>query len=133
MTQTRPTSTAAIGWSAFASFTMGLLGIWWVIAGIAGIAKDDVFLVTNKYVFKFSVTAWGWIHLLVGLAVAVVGACLWAGQTWARWTGLVIVALSMIANFAWIPYYPVWGIVVLALDGAVIWALSIGSSQDDVS
>jgi hypothetical protein len=67
----------------------------------------------------------GWIPLLLGLVVAAVGALLFMGQTWARWTALVVVALSMIADFAWVPYYPVWGIVVLALDGALIWGLII--------
>jgi hypothetical protein len=67
----------------------------------------------------------GWIPLLLGLVVAAVGALLFMGQTWARWTALVVVALSMIADFAWVPYYPVWGIVVLALDGALIWGLTI--------
>jgi hypothetical protein len=57
--------------------------------------------------------------------VGVVGAFLVTGATWARWTGLVVVGVSMIANFAWVPYYPVWGVIVLALDGAVIWALTV--------
>jgi hypothetical protein len=67
----------------------------------------------------------GWIPLLLGLVVAAVGALLFMGQTWARWTALVVVALSMIATFAWVPYYPAWGIIVLALDGALVWALTI--------
>ena len=86
-------------------------------------------MVGRKYTFQFDVTAWGWILLLLGLAVAAVGVFLYMGQTWARWTALVVVALSMIANFAWVPYYPVWGIIVLALDGAVIWALTVDTRE----
>ena len=71
------------------------------------------------------VTTWGWIHLLLGLGVLVLGIFLLTGAAWARWTGIAIVAVSTIANFAWVPYYPVWGIIVLALDGAVIWALTV--------
>jgi hypothetical protein len=67
----------------------------------------------------------GWIPLLLGLVVAAVGALLFMGQTWARWTALVVVALSMIADFAWVPHCSVWGIIVLALDGALIWGLTI--------
>ena len=77
---------------------------------------------------RFDVTAWGWIHLLVGIGVAAVGVFLLMGNTWARWTGLAVVAVSMIANFASVPYYPVWGIIVLALDGAVIWALTVDTN-----
>ena len=82
-----------------------------------------------EYTFEFDITAWGWILLLLGIAVAAVGTFLYMGQTWARWTALVVVALSMIANFVWVPYYPVWGIIVLALDAAVIWALTVDTSE----
>jgi hypothetical protein len=96
------------------------------LEGIVALANSSFYVVGHKYTFQFNVTTWGWIHLLVGAGVVVVGVFLMrGGSTWARWTGIAVVALSAIANFAWIPYYPVWGIIVMALDGAVIWALSV--------
>jgi hypothetical protein len=114
----------ATGLTVFAAVVMMIAGVFQAIVGIVALANSDFYVVGRKYTFQFDVTAWGWIHLLVGIGVAAVGAFLLTGATWARWTGLVVVAVSMIANFAWVPYYPVWGIIVLALDGAVIWALS---------
>jgi hypothetical protein len=38
--------------------------------------------------------------------------------------GVFIAALSAIANFAFIPYYPLWSIAIIAVDIAVIWALT---------
>jgi hypothetical protein len=35
-----------------------------------------------------------------------------------------VAALSMIANFAFIPFYPVWSITIIAICVAVIWALT---------
>jgi hypothetical protein len=69
-------------------------------------------------------TAWGWTHLLLGLVVAGTGAAIVAGSGIARWVGVVIVSLSALANFAWIPYYPLWALVVLTLDVLVIWAFA---------
>lgn len=119
----------ATGLTIFAATIMVISGVAQAIQGIVALANSEFYVVGRKYTFQFDVTAWGWIQLLIGIVVAVVGVCLFMGQTWARWTGLVVVGLSMLANFAWVPYYPVWGIIVLALDGAVIWALAINTNE----
>jgi hypothetical protein len=127
---TQPTSAGrawATGLTVFAAVIMMIAGLMQALEGIVALANSEFYVVGRKYTFQFDVTAWGWIHLLVGIGVALVGVFLFMGKTWARWTGLVVVVVSMIANFAWVPYYPVWGIIVLALDGAVIWALSVDS------
>ena len=129
---TQPTSTEqdwAWGLSAFAAIFMMISGVVTAIQGIVALANSEFYVVGEEYTFEFDITAWGWILLLLGIVVAAVGVFLFMGQTWARWTALVIVALSMIANFAWVPYYPVWGIIVLALDGAVIWALTVDTRE----
>jgi len=126
MSQLTPAGrTWATGLTVFAAVIMLISGIVQALQGIVALANDEFYVVGRKYTFQFDITAWGWIHLLLGILVVVVGFFLFTGATWARWTGIVIVAVSAIANFAWVPYYPVWGIIVLALDGAVIWALSV--------
>ena len=108
---TQPTSTGqdwALGLTAFAAIFMMISGVVTAIQGIVALANSEFYVVGQEYTFEFDITAWGWILLLLGIVVAAVGVFLFMGQTWARWTALVIVALSMIANFAWVPYYPVW-------------------------
>jgi hypothetical protein len=130
MSQVTPTGRAwATGLTVVAAVFMMISGVVTAIQGIVALANSEFYVVGRKYTFQFDVTAWGWILLLLGIAVSTVGVFLYIGQTWARWTALVVVALSMIANFAWVPYYPVWGIIVLALDGAVIWALTIDTRE----
>lgn len=119
----------ATGLTVFAVVMMMIAGIMQILTGIVALANDEFYVVGRDYTWKFDITTWGWIHLLIGILLVIVGACLWTGQTWARWAGLAIVGLSMIANFAWVPYYPVWGIIVLALDAAVIWALAVGTQE----
>lgn len=126
MSQLTPAGrTWATGLTVFAAVMMMIGGFVQALQGIVALANSTFYVVGHKYTFQFNVTTWGWIHLLVGAGVAVVGIFLFMGSAWARWTGIAIVAVSAIANFAWIPYYPVWGIIVMALDGAVIWALSV--------
>ncbi len=130
MSQLTPTGrTWATGLTVFAAVIMVVSGVVQVLQGIVALANSEFYVVGASYTFQFDVTAWGWIQLLVGIAVAVVGAFVFLARPWARWTGIVVVAVSMIANFAWVPYYPVWGIIVLALDGAVIWALSVDTRE----
>ena len=74
---------------------------------------------------KFDVTAWGWIHLIAGIVVLLAGFALFSGAVWARTVGVILALVSAIANFAWLPYYPVWSILIIAVDIAVIWALTV--------
>jgi hypothetical protein len=66
----------------------------------------------------------GWIHLLLGLLVAFAGWGLLSGQTWARVVAITLAVLSAIANFLWLPYYPFWSMLIIAVDIFVIWAIA---------
>ena len=124
MTQTRP-SRAAVGWTFFAALMMILLGIWWALAGLAEILKDNIFVLTQEYVFKFNVTTWGWIHLLLGFVVVLAGMALFQGAVWARTVGVILAVVSGLIGFAWLPWYPVWGIIFITASVFVIWALTV--------
>jgi hypothetical protein len=115
----------ASSWIAFAAVMMIFGGAMAIMEGIAAIAKDDVFVVNRNYAYTFNLTSWGWIHLVLGVLVVLAGIALFSGSLWARVTGVVLAGLSMVANFMWLPYYPVWAIVLIAVDAFVIWALCV--------
>ena len=112
------------GLTLFAAAMMIVAGIWHALAGLAALLRDEVYVTTPNYVYAFDLTGWGWIHLLLGITVAIAGFAVTRGQMWARVTGIGLVSLSLIANFLFIPYYPVWSLVIIGLDIAVIWALT---------
>ena len=114
----------AMGWATFAAIMLMLGGVWAVIVGIAGIVEDEFFVVTPDWVFQFDITTWGWIHLIVGVILFASGIGIFSGNVMARTVGVIIAGLSAIANFAWLPYYPVWAFVAIAVDIAIIWALT---------
>ena len=114
----------AMGWATFAAVMMMLGGIWSAIAGISGISKDTIYVLSPDYVLQLDVQAWGWVHLLIGIVLFLSGMGLFSGNVLARTVGVVVAGVSAIANFGWIPYYPVWAIVVIAVDVAIIWALT---------
>lgn len=114
----------AVGFTTFAAFMFIMIGAFHVIAGLAGIVENQFYAVTSNYVFEFDVTAWGWIHLIWGVIAILTGVALFSGAVWARTVGVIVALISAIANFGFIPYYPVWSIVVIAVDVTVIWALT---------
>ena len=114
----------ASGLTVFAAAMMMIGGVWHALAGIAALAHDDVYVTTPEYIYSFDLTGWGWVQLLLGILVAGAGFAIVKGQTWARIVGITLVCLSLIANFLFIPYYPLWSLTIIALDVAVIWALA---------
>ncbi|GAA2541538.1 MULTISPECIES: DUF7144 family membrane protein [Streptomyces] len=113
----------AASWTAAAAALMTFGGIMAVFQGIAAIAQDDVFIAAPDFTYEFSLTGWGWLHLILGALVTAAGITLFRGATWARAVGVALAGLSMIANFVWLPYFPVWSIVLIVIDGFIIWAL----------
>ena len=118
------TSVWAMGWAALAAVLMLIAGIWGVIVGIAGIAQDDLIVATDDWTLQLSITTWGWIHLIVGIVFILSGIGIFTGNVLARTVGVIVAGIGAIVNFAWMPYYPVWSIVLIAVDVAVIWALT---------
>lgn len=116
-------NTLARGVSVFAGVAMLLSGVMSILVGITGIARDAIYSLP-AYEYRFSLTAWGWIHLIVGIALVAVGAGILSRKAWSRWAGITVASVSLIIQFAFIPYAPVWSIAVMALDLLVIWALA---------
>ncbi|MCB5164103.1 hypothetical protein LG634_04535 [Streptomyces bambusae] len=122
----------AAGGTLFAGVLMLTQGIFGVLAGIAGIAGDDVYARVGNYVFEFNLDAWGWIHLILGVLVAITGWGILQGAEWARGAGIGLAVVVMIAQFMWLPYTPWWALLSIALSVFVIWALCTdrGSAAD---
>jgi hypothetical protein len=119
----RPSGTA-VGFILFAAIMMIMAGVFQAIQGLVGIFENEFYVATRNYLFQFDATTWGWIHLLIGLVVVVAGWGLLSGRTWARVVGITVVLLSALANFLWLPYYPLWALLLITLDIFVIWAIT---------
>ena len=124
MSDQGPSSGWAVGGIVFAATMMMLVGTFQVIAGLVAILDDNFFVVSRNYTFNLDTTAWGWIHLILGILIICTGYGLFARATWAGVTAIVLLSLSAIQNFFFIPYYPFWSVVIIALDVWIIWALT---------
>ncbi|MET8408441.1 hypothetical protein ABZV34_10110 [Streptomyces sp. NPDC005195] len=117
------------GLTVFAGVMLMIAGLLDLFRGVMAIAEDDVFVSAPSYVFRFDLTGWGWIHLVLGAVAVVVSLGLFQAAFWARVLGVVIAGLIIVANFLSLPYYPVWSVVMMAFSALIIWALCVARPE----
>lgn len=122
-----------VGWVYFAGFMLLLVGVLQVIAGLVALFKDEVYVVAEQNLWLLDYTSWGWGHLLFGVFLLMAGSAIMSGKMWGRVVGIIFAGLSLIANFAFIPVYPFWSILMVTIDILVLYALIVhGREAADV-
>ncbi|WP_066462365.1 DUF7144 family membrane protein [Sanguibacter suarezii] len=123
-------ATAWVGWIWFAAVLMMAAGVLNFMTGLVAVIGDDnAYIDTGVNLLVFDVEGWGWAHLIFGIVIFLIGAFLAVGQTWARLLAVVLVTLNLITQFLWLPAYPVWSIIVIAIDVVVLWALIVHGDE----
>lgn len=118
-------SAPAVGLTFFAGIMMIMLGAFQWVAGVAALLDDPLFVSTRAWLFAFDTTRWGWIHLVLGLLLIASGIALFGGLVWARVVAAAVAMVSAVGNFMWLPWYPIWGVLMVALDVCIIWAVTV--------
>lgn len=118
--------TGWVGWVIFAGVMMLINGAFGAIAGFVALFKDDYYQVgSNGLVLNVNYTTWGWIHIVLGVAIAIAGLALLVGQTWARVVAVIGASLSALTQFAFVAAYPLWALIMIAIDVFVIYAIVV--------
>lgn len=125
-TRTNPEQTGWMGWILFAATMMIMVGIFHAIQGLVALFQDEYYQVgKNGLTLHVDYTAWGWVHIVLGVVMAGAGAGLLAGQMWARVVGVVVALVSSVVNIAFLAAYPLWSMIMIAIDILVIWAITV--------
>lgn len=115
----------ANAYTVFAVAIMLVLGLWQVLAGLTAVVSGGgLYATPSGYTYSFTAAGWGWVVLLLGVLIAGVGVVVLRGLPWGDTTAIVLAPLSMIVNFLTIPFYPIWSLVIIALNATLIWALT---------
>ena len=124
-------SKSMAGWIGFAGILLLIVGSIDFIQGLIALLEDEYYVVTPSGFLVFDLTGWGWIMVIWGVLLVLAGLGLLAGQAWARWFAIVVVALNFIAQLGFLgnSQYPLWSLTVLALNVVVLYALTARWSE----
>jgi len=133
-----PASYDTQGVTALAGWLLILGGCWSFFIGLALVVRKSYFTAlpgysntSHYYPYHWTLSGWGWANLIFGIVVVAAGACVLLGQGWARWAGIVLAVISGLGSFLFLPIYPFWAILVIAVDIFIIWALVTARRRQD--
>jgi hypothetical protein len=112
------------GWIVFAAIMMIVAGSLNLLYGIIAAVNDEWVVWTNRADVYLDLSEWGWVHIILGAVVLLSGIGLLSGNILARAVAVIVASLSLIANFFFIPVYPLWALIVIVIDVLVIWAVT---------
>jgi hypothetical protein len=121
--------TVASGMTALAGVLLVISAIADIMQGLAAIDGGDLYLHRVGYLFDFNLTAWGWVHLVIGVLCLIVAIGILRQAEWGLVSGIIVASVSALTNFAFLPSFPMWSILVIAFNILVIWALCTLLSQ----
>ena len=124
-------SKSMAGWIGFAGILILIVGTIDFIQGLIALFDDNYYVVTASGFLVVDLTGWGWIMLIWGVLLVLAGLGLLAGQGWARWFTIVVVALNFIGQLGFLgnSQYPLWTITAQALNVIVLYALTARWSE----
>jgi hypothetical protein len=117
----------------FASVLLAVAGFFNLIDGIAAVAKSSVYVAGARYVIG-DLRAWGWVVLILGIVQLLAALGVVVGNQVARWFGVGVIGLNLIAQMFFLPGYPFWSLMIIAVDVVALWGLcAYGSRQNMTS
>jgi hypothetical protein len=117
------------GLALFAGWALEMSGTLSILLGVVGVTRDTIFS-SPDYTYEFNLTAWGWIHIVIGIGLVAAGLGVLLGKSWSTWAGAALAAVSLITQFMFIPFYPLWSISVMTLDIVAVWTLARSIAVD---
>ena len=117
--------TGGSGWAFFAGILLFIVGVFNIIWGLTALFNDEALTVGEKGLIVWDFTAWGWIHLILGIVLILTALGLFAARGWARWLAIFFVMVNAFGQIAWMSTYPLWSILIITLDVVIIYQLTV--------
>jgi hypothetical protein len=121
-----------LGLVYFAAIVLLVLGFFNMIYGIAAIANSHVFTANAHYVIG-DLRAWGWVTLILSVLQLVAAGGILAGNQLARWFAVAVVGLNAIDMMFFVPAYPFWALMIIAVDVVALYGLCAYGSRENLA
>lgn len=106
-----------------------IAGLLTFLVGLAFVVRHGFYHAFAGYAYNWGIVSWGWVLFGLGIVTFAVGACHLLGLPWTRPAGILMAVLTIVAGFMIVPFYPLWGIIVVALGLAAVWGLAHGAER----
>lgn len=123
------TPSRATGWVVFAAAVMFTVGAIDIIQGLVALLKQTTYVIPGgekSLLVTTSFDRWGWALIIWGIVLILAAGSLFSGRSWARWFAIIVILVNGVGQIAWFPAYPLWSLLAIGLELAVLWALTLG-------
>jgi hypothetical protein len=120
-------SRAWSGWIGFAGLTMLVIGSIDFFEGLIAVIRKTYFVAAPNQIIVFDTRTLGWLTMIFGFLLILVGLGLVGGAGWARWTAIVLLVVNLFEQLAWLGHssYTLWTLTVITLEIIVLYALTV--------
>jgi hypothetical protein len=112
-------------WPIFAGILLGLLGVFNMVEGLLALLSDPYGLLVGGAFFFFNLTGWGWLHLLLGLALLAVSIAMFMGFDWAPSIAVGLAGATAIFQMIYVNIIPTWSLINVAFAVLLLYILVI--------
>ncbi len=107
----------------FAATMFLVLGIFNVIVGVFALAGDDHF--AEEQLFFANLTFWGILMMAIGAVQLLVAKLIFEKNANGQGAGVVLCAFSFVTQIFFLPVFPIWSLLIMAIDVIIIWGLCV--------
>jgi hypothetical protein len=107
-----------------------IVGFLDVINGLWALDRSDSFSRDLLYADKLG--GWGWFYLILGIILVLVGIGVFYRSQVARWTGIIVASISIVANALWVFVFPVQVFILILLASLVVYGLVVYDEPETV-
>ena len=127
---TAPRERTGSGWITYAGVMLIVAGFLDVINGLWALDRSDTR--SNLLLYADKLGGWGWFYLILGIILILAGIGVFYASQWARWTGIILASISIVANALWVFIFPVESLILIFLATLVVYALVVYGEPDTV-
>jgi hypothetical protein len=117
------------GWVVFASAALIFAGAMRIIDAIWAFGANNNTRLSDALLGD-KLDNYGWWWLIVGIILIGAGIGVLSRGQFSRWIGIIGAAIAALSAMAWMPYYPVWSLVYVAIAFFVLYGLAVYGGRE---
>jgi hypothetical protein len=118
------------GWLAYAGIMLMVAGLIDVVNGLWALDRADT--KSNLLLYADKLGGWGWFYLILGIILVLTGIGVFYRSQLARWIGIIVASISIVANALWVFIFPVQVFILILLASLVVYALVVYGEPETV-